>query len=89
MAADKHSNTAAPNALFNEDNTMNATTVLYDERVASHTDTEQRGDQLWLTPTGLQAATGWKLETEGLCRGDTCARVDPIRPGSTAADELI
>lgn len=55
---------------------MSATTLLYDERVTRVTAAEITGDQLWLTPVDLQAATGWKLDTEGLCRGDACVRVD-------------
>lgn len=56
---------------------MNTTTVLYDERVSTQSDAEVRGGELWLTTAGMTAATGWKLETEGLCRGDACVRVDP------------
>ncbi len=29
-------------------------------------------DRLELTPAELEAATGWELEPEGLCRGDRC-----------------
>jgi hypothetical protein len=50
------------------------TTVLYDERVTEVTNATIAGEHLWLSPTDLSAATGWKLETEGLCKGDTCVR---------------
>ena len=51
-------------------------TVLYDERVTTADTARVVGDHLWLAPAELEAATGWKLETEGLCRGDACVRVD-------------
>ena len=55
---------------------MSATTILYDERVTGVTGTEALGERLWLAPADLQAATGWKLEAEGLCRGAACVRLD-------------
>ena len=56
---------------------MNATVVIYDERVTALPQAESRGESLWLAAADMQAATGWKLETQGLCRGDACVRVDP------------
>ena len=55
---------------------MSTTTILYDDRVTTLPDAERRGEALWLNATQLQTATGWKLESEGLCRGDACVRVD-------------
>lgn len=55
---------------------MAATTLLYDERVTTLPAAEVKGEALWLTAADLRSATGWKLETEGLCRGDACVRVD-------------
>ena len=56
---------------------MGVTTLLYDERVTTLPDAEVRGEALWLSAADMHNATGWKLETEGLCRGDACVRVDP------------
>ncbi len=56
---------------------MGAITLLYDERVTTLPDAELRGEALWLSAAAMHSATGWKLETEGLCRGDACVRVDP------------
>lgn len=55
---------------------MNATTVIYDERVTPLPRAERRGASLWLSAADMQTATGWKLEPQGLCRGDACVRVD-------------
>lgn len=56
---------------------MTNTTLLYDDRVTENVAAMREGQHLWLTPADMQAATGWKLETEGLCRGDACVRVQP------------
>ena len=40
----------------------------------------QQVEDLWLDPGTLDAATGWKLEPEGLCRDDVCLLVpDELR----------
>ena len=51
-------------------------TILYDDRVAEVA-AKAEGDHLWLSPSDLVAATGWKLAPEGLCKGDACVRVAP------------
>jgi hypothetical protein len=55
---------------------MSATTILYDERVTEGINAKVQGEHLWLSPKDLHTATGWKLETEGLCKGDACVRAD-------------
>jgi hypothetical protein len=55
---------------------MGLTTILYDDRAAAQVPAERAGDHLWLSPSDFDTATGWKLATEGLCRGDACVRVD-------------
>ena len=55
---------------------MNATVIIYDERVTPLATAETCGESLWLSAADIQAAAGWKLETAGLCRGDACVRVD-------------
>lgn len=51
-------------------------TILYDDRVTEASAAEVHERQLWLSPADFGRATGWKLESEGLCRGDACVRVD-------------
>ena len=66
---------------------MGAITLLYDERVTTLPGAEVSGEALWLNAADLHTATGWKLETEGLCRGDACVRVDPAwRDGAGRID---
>jgi len=55
---------------------MRVSTILYDDRVTEGLAGEVAGEHLWLTPTDMAKATGWKLEPEGLCRGDACVRTD-------------
>jgi len=56
---------------------MSTTTILYDDRVTEGVNAALDGDHLWLTPADLHKASGWKLESEGLCRGDACVRTQP------------
>ena len=51
-------------------------TILYDDRVTEDAAATGDGGQLWLEPGDFHAATGWKLEPEGLCRGDACVRLN-------------
>lgn len=53
---------------------MQASTILYDERTTSGVAADLDGDHLWLSPADMQQVSGWKLEPEGLCRGDACVR---------------
>ena len=53
---------------------MSMTTVLFDERVTGIADAKVEGEHLWLKPDDMKTATGWKLEPQGLCKGDACVR---------------
>ena len=46
------------------------------------------GDQLWLDPADLTAATGWAVEPVGLCRGDRCVPADR-HPGLVRGDGRV
>ena len=41
------------------------------------------GEKLLVAPDQLEAATGWKLEPQGLCRGDVCV---PVRDQAALLD---
>ena len=49
-------------------------TVLYDDKLNIVEAAKTAGDDLWLAPSQLQDATGWKLEPQGLCKGDLCVQ---------------
>ncbi|MCC6706044.1 MAG: hypothetical protein IT492_00660 [Gammaproteobacteria bacterium] len=53
---------------------MGTSTILYDDRVSEGINASADGAHLWLTAADLTKATGWKVEPEGLCRGDACVR---------------
>jgi hypothetical protein len=43
-------------------------------------------DRLELTPDELEAATGWELKPEGLCRDDRCVPFDDVDANSETVD---
>jgi hypothetical protein len=47
-------------------------TILYKGRPARVCGAEGDGDDLWISPEDLRAATGWELKPDGVCEGDTC-----------------
>jgi len=51
------------------------TTLIYAGRAPYRTTATPEGDDLWLSSGELEAATGWALEPQGLCRGDRCVRI--------------
>ncbi len=67
---------------------MSSTTILYDDRVTESVNALSSDAHLWLTPADLTKATGWKLETAGLCRGDACVRTQPAWTDSNGRVDL-
>ena len=54
-------------------------TLLYRDRHSVVDATVQDDDDLWLTPDGLTAATGWESKPQGLCLGEVCVPLPPAR----------
>lgn len=50
-------------------------TILYRDQPPHRADATPEGEDLWLPPAELAAATGWELRPEGLCRGELCVPV--------------
>jgi len=47
-------------------------TILYGDEARQVSDAREDGEHLWLSPADLEAATGWALKPEGLCRDEAC-----------------
>jgi hypothetical protein len=56
-------------------------TLLHEQSETSCPTARAQGDDLWINARELEAATGWSLKPEGLCRGDVCV---PVPRGSDA-----
>jgi hypothetical protein len=57
-------------------------TVLHEQTERACATARASGEDLWIGAQELEAATGWSLKPEGLCRGDICVPV----PSGRAAD---
>jgi hypothetical protein len=47
------------------------------------------GERLWLTPSDLEAATGWELQPEGFCHGGACVPLPAGRESELARDGRV
>lgn len=52
------------------------TTVLFDNRTSEVAAARADGGALWLTPADFAAASGWKPEARGLCKGNACVQTN-------------
>jgi hypothetical protein len=50
-------------------------TVLHEQSEIVCANARADGDELWMGAQDLEAATGWSIKPEGLCRGDACLPV--------------
>ena len=49
--------------------------ILYGSRETSIGGATADGKRLWIPLADLERATGWKLEPQGLCQGETCVPI--------------
>jgi AhpC/TSA family len=56
-----------------------AQTILYGNQITTIDGARAEGDHLWIPLAELERSTGWKLEPQGLCRGDVCVPIPPDR----------
>ena len=61
-------------------------TVLYGSLESSITGAKAEGERLWIPLGELEQGTGWKLQPQGLCRGETCVPI-PAAKKSEWLDE--
>lgn len=61
-------------------------TILYEERTSRVPGAAAEGDDLWLAPAELAAATGWQLRPEGACRGESCVPIPAAWEGEFLRD---
>ncbi len=54
--------------------------TIIDEQRATRVDAHLDGDRVRLPAPGLEAALGWRIESQGLCQGEVCLPVAG-RPG--------
>jgi len=67
-----------------------AVTIIYEDKAASVADAQVQGDDLWMPMRELQAATGWELRPQGLCRDERCVPIPPARRDqSLRAGDLV
>ena len=60
------------------------TTILYDDRETVIENASAQAEELWLPLEALEAATGWHVSPEGMCRGKMCV---PVPRGAGWLDE--
>lgn len=56
-----------------------AVTIIYEDKAVTLKSAQAQSDDLWMSTRELQAATGWELKPQGLCREERCVPVPPAR----------
>lgn len=65
------------------------TTILTDQGAAEVAGARADGDGLWLPAGDLEAATGWAMKPEGLCRGPICVPVPAQNAAAYVTDGAV
>jgi hypothetical protein len=63
--------------------------VLTETTATELPDSRIEGERLWLVPAELEAATGWSVRPEGLCRGNVCVPLAPGREGELVSGHQV
>jgi hypothetical protein len=64
-------------------------TVLHEQSEIVCAKARADGDELWMGAQDLEAATGWSMKPEGLCRGDVCLPVPRDRAGDYVKGDML
>ena len=65
------------------------TVLLTEEGEVTLAAARAEGERLWVDTAALEAATGWSLRPEGLCRGAVCVPIPPARKGEIVRGEAV
>jgi hypothetical protein len=63
--------------------------TLLTDRGMRAVDARVDGERLWLDGAALEAATGWALKPQGLCRDEVCVPLPPGRQGDFVQGDRI
>lgn len=68
---------------------LNEPVLILEDRICEVPGSSSAGEELWLPVASLPEATGWKLEPEGICRGDVCVPIPAGRAEEWVRDGLF
>lgn len=66
-----------------------AVVVLHEQTETACAEARVDGDDLWLTPRDLDAATGWSLKPEGMCKDAVCVPLPPAHARALVHDGAV
>jgi hypothetical protein len=64
-------------------------TILSERGTTRPSSARRDGDALWLNPAHVDAATGWTIKPEGLCRGPVCVPAPVRGRGKFLRDDAV
>ena len=60
--------------------------IIYGGNVSRPASAKAVGNNLWLSATDLNSASGWELKPEGVCKGDVCIPIPPAHEAEFVRD---